>query len=174
MEEKKNIIFIGLMGSGKTTIGKQVSKALDMEFFDTDHAVEVKTGVNIATIFELEGEEGFRLREHSLLVDLMDNQKKVIATGGGIVLKGENRKLLRQLGAVVYLRSNINDLILRLKNDKTRPLIQNVNLDEKFNELFKARDPLYIEVADYIIDTKNKKVSDIKNEVLELLNKCKQ
>jgi len=174
MEEKKNIIFIGLMGSGKTTIGKQVSKALDMEFFDTDHAVEVKTGVNIATIFELEGEEGFRLREHSLLVDLMDNQKKVIATGGGIVLKGENRKLLRQLGTVVYLRSNIKDLILRLKNDKTRPLIQNVNLDEKFNELFKQRDPLYIEVADYIIDTKNKKVSDIKNEVLELLNKCKQ
>ena len=172
--EEKNIIFVGLMGSGKTTIGKQVSKALDMEFFDTDHAVEVKTGVNIATIFELEGEEGFRLREHSLLVDLMDNQKKVIATGGGIVLKGENRKLLRQLGAVVYLRSNIKDLILRLKNDKTRPLIQNVNLDEKFNELFKARDPLYIEVADYIIDTKNKKVSDIKNEVLELLNKCKQ
>ena len=174
MEEKKNIIFIGLMGSGKTTIGKQVSKALDMEFFDTDHAVEVKTGVNIATIFELEGEEGFRLREHSLLVDLIDNQKKVIATGGGIVLKGENRKLLRQLGTVVYLRSNIKDLILRLKNDKTRPLIQNVNLDEKFNELFKQRDPLYIEVADYIIDTKNKKVSDIKNEILELLNKCKQ
>jgi shikimate kinase len=174
MEEKKNIIFVGLMGSGKTTIGKKISQALEMEFFDTDHAVEVKTGVNIATIFELEGEEGFRLREHNLLVDLMDNQKKVIATGGGIVLNGENRKLLRQLGAVVYLRSNIKDLILRLKNDKTRPLIQNVNLDEKFNELFKARDPLYIEVADYIIDTKNKKVSDITNEVLELLNKCKQ
>jgi len=169
--EEKNIIFVGLMGSGKTTIGKQVSKSLDMEFFDTDHAVEVKTGVNIATIFELEGEEGFRLREHNLLVDLIDNQKKVIATGGGIVLKGENRKLLRQLGAVVYLRSNINDLILRLKNDKTRPLIQNVNLDEKFNELYKERDPLYIEVADYIINTKNKKVSDIKNEILELLKK---
>ena len=81
---------------------------------------------------------------------------------------------MRQLGTVVYLRSNIKDLILRLKNDKTRPLIQNVNLDEKFNELFKQRDPLYIEVADYIIDTKNKKVSDIKNEILELLNKCKQ
>jgi len=172
--EEKNIIFVGLMGSGKTTIGKQVSKSLDMEFFDTDHAVEVKTGVNIATIFELEGEEGFRLREHNLLVDLIDNQKKVIATGGGIVLNGENRKLLRQLGTVVYLRSNIKDLILRLKNDKTRPLIQNVNLDEKFNELYKERDPLYIEVADYIINTKNKKVSDIKNEILELLNKCKQ
>ena len=169
--EEKNIIFVGLMGSGKTTIGKQVSKSLDMEFFDTDHAVEVKTGVNIATIFELEGEEGFRLREHNLLVDLIDNQKKVIATGGGIVLKGENRKLLRQLGTVVYLRSNIKDLILRLKNDKTRPLIQNVNLDEKFNELYKERDPLYIEVADYIINTKNKKVSDIKNEILELLKK---
>jgi shikimate kinase len=169
MNENKNIILVGLMGSGKTTIGKLISKALKMEFFDTDQAIEVKTGVNIATIFELEGEAGFRSREHSLLKDLMDYQKQVIATGGGIVLSGENRKLLQQLGSVVYLRSNVKDLILRLRDDKTRPLIQNVNLNEKFNDLLRDRDTLYTEVADYIIETKNKKINEIKNEILELL-----
>ena len=99
----------------------------------------------------------------------MDYQKQVIATGGGIVLSGENRKLLQQLGSVVYLRSNVKDLILRLRDDKTRPLIQNVNLNEKFNDLLRDRDTLYTEVADYIIETKNKKINEIKNEILELL-----
>jgi len=169
MEENKNIIFVGLMGSGKTTVGKQISKSLERDFLDTDQIIEIKTGVNISTIFELEGEEGFRLREYHLLRDLINSKKKVIATGGGIVLSEENRKLLKQLGTVVYLRSNIQDLVSRLNDDKTRPLIQNVNLAEKFNELFRDRDPLYMSVANYIIETKNKKIRDIKNEILELL-----
>jgi len=169
MEENKNIIFVGLMGSGKTTVGKQISKSLERDFLDTDQVIEIKTGVNISTIFELEGEEGFRLREYHLLRDLINSKKKVIATGGGIVLSEENRKLLKQLGTVVYLRSNIQDLVSRLNDDKTRPLIQNVNLAEKFNELFRDRDPLYMSVANYIIETKNKKIRDIKNEILELL-----
>ena len=169
MEEKKNIIFVGLMGSGKTTIGKHISKALEMDFLDTDHAIEAKTGVNIATIFELEGEEGFRLREQNLLMDIIDQQKMVIATGGGIVLREKNRQLLQQLGRVVYLRSNLKDLILRLKDDNTRPLIQNVDLAKKFNDLITEREPLYIEVADFIINTNNKKINEIKKELLELL-----
>ena len=169
MNENKNIILVGLMGSGKTTIGKQISKSLGRDFLDTDHAIEVKTGVNIATIFELEGEEGFRLREKKFLVDLIGHKKMVIATGGGIVLSNKNRKLLQQLGAVVYLRSNIQDLVFRLKGDKTRPLIQNINLAEKLGDLFRERDPLYISVADYIIETKNKNINDIKKEILELI-----
>ena len=169
MEEKKNIIFVGLMGSGKTTIGKHISKALEMDFLDTDHAIEAKTGVNIATIFELEGEEGFRLREQNLLMDIIDQQKMVIATGGGIVLREKNRQLLQQLGRVVYLRSNLKDLILRLKDDNTRPLIQNVDLAKKFNDLIKEREPLYMEIADFIINTNNKKINEIKKELLELL-----
>jgi shikimate kinase len=169
MNENKNIILLGLMGSGKTTIGKQISKSLERRFLDTDYAIEEKTGVDISTIFELEGEEGFRSREHNLLKDLKDSQKLVIATGGGIVLRNENRDLLKKMGCVVYLRANIKDLVTRLKDDKTRPLIQNVNLSQKINYLFKERDPLYIEVADYIIETKNKKINDIKNEILELL-----
>jgi len=168
MEDKKNIIFIGLMGSGKTTIGKQISKSLGRVFLDTDHAIEVKTGVNIPTIFELEGEEGFRLREHKLLEDLIGQKKMVIATGGGIILSEKNRELLQHLGIVVYLKSNIQDLVFRLKDDKTRPLIQNINLSEKLSDLFRERDHLYMSVADYIIETKNKKINDIKKEILEL------
>ena len=168
-EYKKNIILVGLMGSGKTTIGKQLSKSMKREFLDTDHAIEEKTGVDVSTIFELEGEEGFRSREHNFLKDLKDSQKLVIATGGGIVINIENRDLLKKLGCVVYLRSNIKNLVSRLKDDKTRPLIQSVNLSQKINDLFKERDPLYSAVADYIIETNNKKINDIKKEILELL-----
>ena len=169
MEENKNIIFVGLMGSGKTTIGKQISKLLERDFLDTDHSIEIKTGVNISTIFELEGEEGFRLREHNLLIDLIGSKKKVIATGGGIILSDKNRELLSQLGTVIYLKSNIQDLVLRLKEDKTRPLLQKVNLAAKLNDLYNERDPLYTSIANYIIETKNKKINDLKKEILELL-----
>ena len=169
MNENKNIILVGLMGSGKTTIGKHLSKSMERKFLDTDHAIEEKTGVDVSTIFELEGEEGFRSREHNFLKDLKDSQKLVIATGGGIVINIENRDLLKKLGCVVYLRSNIKNLVSRLKDDKTRPLIQSVNLSQKINDLFNERDPLYLAVADYIIETKNKKINDIKKEILELL-----
>jgi shikimate kinase len=169
MNENKNIILVGLMGSGKTTIGKQLSKSLERKFLDTDHAIEEKTGVDVSTIFELEGEKGFRSREQNFLRELKRSQKLVIATGGGIVLNIDNRALLKKIGCVIYLRSNIKDLVLRLKDDKTRPLIQNVDLSQKINDLFNERDPLYLAVADYIIETKNKKINDIKREILELL-----
>jgi len=168
MDENKNIILVGLMGSGKTTIGKQLSKSMKREFLDTDHAIEEKTGVDVSTIFELEGEEGFRSREHNFLGKLKGSQKLVIATGGGIILSSENRDLLKEIGCVLYLRSNIKDLVSRLKDDKTRPLIQNVNLSQKINDLFNERDPLYSSVANYIIETKNKKINDIKKEIMEL------
>jgi shikimate kinase len=168
MDENKNIILVGLMGSGKTTIGKLISKSLERNFLDTDHVIEEKTGVDVSTIFELEGEEGFRSREHNFLRELKDSQKLVIATGGGIVLSSENRDLLKKIGCVVYIRSNIKDLVSRLKGDKTRPLIQNVNLSQKINDLFNERDPLYSSVANYIIETKNKKINDIKKEILKL------
>ena len=156
------------MGSGKTTIGKQLSKSLERKFLDTDHVIEEKTGVDVSTIFELEGEEGFRSREHNLLMGLKGGQNLVIATGGGIILSSDNRALLKKIGCVVYLRSNIKDLVLRLKDDKTRPLIQNIDLSQKINDLFNERDPLYLDVAEYIIETKNKKINDIKKEILEL------
>lgn len=170
MEENKNIILVGLMGSGKTTIGRQLSSSLEKKFIDTDLFIESRTGVNISTIFELEGEEGFRLRETNLLNDLLKQSDLIIATGGGIVLKDENRKILKKLGMVIYLRAHINDLVKRLKSDKNRPLIQNVDLTNKLETLYTQRDALYESVADCIIDTRSKKIKEIQNEIMEIIS----
>jgi shikimate kinase len=169
MENLKNIVLIGLMGSGKTSIGKQLAHSLEKKFIDTDQVIELKTGVAISTIFELEGESGFRQRESILLEELLNQKNLIIATGGGVILKEHNRVILKKLGDVVYLRSSCDDLAKRLKNDKTRPLIQNVDLHSRLNELFGERDTLYQSVADYIIETKNKRILDIKKEILGLL-----
>ena len=169
MEENINIIFIGLMGSGKTSIGKHLSKTLGKKFIDTDHAIEMKTGVNVATIFELEGEKGFRLREKNFLKELKSYQNLIIATGGGIILSLTNKKLLSNLGKIFYLKSNPRELALRLKGDKSRPLLQNVNMEETLCALFEERDPIYNDIADYIIETKGKRLSDVSKEILEIL-----
>jgi len=169
MNENKNIILVGLMGSGKTTIGKQLSKSLERKFLDTDHAIEEKTGVDVSTIFELEGEKGFRSREHNFLMELKSYQNLIIATGGGIILSQTNRNLLRNLGKIFYLKSNPRELSLRLKGDKSRPLLQNVNMEETLCALFEERDPIYNAIADYIIETKGKRLSDVSKEILEIL-----
>jgi len=170
MKERKNIILVGLMGSGKTTVGKQLSKTLSKKFIDTDHLIEQRTGVDISTIFELEGEDGFRLRETHLLEGLLNQKDLVIASGGGIILSQLNRKLLKKLGLVFYLKANCDDLANRLKNDKSRPLIQNVDIRIKMQDLLNVRDTLYDSVADYIIETKDKRAIDIKNEIMEIIS----
>ena len=169
MKERKNIILVGLMGSGKTTVGKQLSKTLSKKFIDTDHLIEQRTGVDISTIFELEGEDGFRLRETHLLEGLLNQKDLVIASGGGIILSQLNRKLLKKLGLVFYLKANCDDLTNRLKNDKSRPLIKNVDIRIKMQDLLNERDTLYDSVADYIIETKGKRAIDIKNEIMEII-----
>ena len=170
MKNIENIVLVGLMGSGKTTIGKQLSKKLNKLFIDTDLLIKQKTGVDITTIFELEGEDGFRLRETNLLHELLLEHDKVIATGGGIVLLEANRKLLKKIGKIIYLKADPNDLAIRLRQDKSRPLIQNVDLLKKLNTLFEERDSLYKSLANYIIETKNKRVIDINEEIMELLS----
>ena len=170
MKNIENIVLVGLMGSGKTTIGKQLSKKLNKLFIDTDLLIKQKTGVDITTIFELEGEDGFRLRETNLLHELLLEHDKVIATGGGIVLLEANRKLLKKIGKIIYLKADPNDLAIRLSQDKSRPLIQNVDLLKKLNTLFEERDSLYKSLANYIIETKNKRVIDINEEIMELLS----
>ena len=162
----KNIILVGLMGSGKTTVGMQLSKFFKKKFIDTDSLIESKTGVNVMTIFELEGEQGFRRREKNLLNELLGQKNLVIATGGGIVIEDENRRLLQQLGTIFYLKANPLHLSNRLKKDKTRPLLQNVDLFVKLNDLFTQRDRLYRSVANYIIETENKKLHEIKQEII--------
>jgi shikimate kinase len=149
----KNIFFIGLMGAGKTTIGRLIAKQLGMTFYDTDHEIERKTGVKIPLIFELEGEAGFRKRETAIIEELSQLKNIVLATGGGAVLLPENRSLLKNNGKVIYLRGNVHDLWLRTRHDKSRPLLQGGNMKQKIENLYIQRDPIYMQLADCVVNT---------------------
>ena len=170
MKKYKNIYLIGLMGSGKTTLGKILSKKLDKNFYDSDHVIEEKLGVDVPMIFEYEGEAGFREREKDSLKELVSKKNIVLATGGGIILSKSNRDLLSENGIVIYLKSNQKDLIKRMKNDKTRPLLKNGNIEEIIKKLCKEREPLYEEIADFEIMTKNKKIHEVVNEIITIIN----
>jgi shikimate kinase len=148
-----NIFLIGLMGAGKTTVGRQLAKKLHLEFIDADHELEARTGVSIATIFELEGEQGFRLREAELIKELVDKPGIVLATGGGAVLNADTRHLLHTKGVTLYLRARVEDLWKRTKKDRQRPLLQNTDPLKKLQQLFGERDPLYQETAHIEVDT---------------------
>ena len=170
MKKYKNIYLVGLMGSGKTTLGKILSKKIDKQFYDSDQVIEETLGVDVPIIFEYEGEAGFREREKDILKELVGIQNIVLATGGGIILSKSNRDLLAKNGIVIYLKSNQKDLILRMKNDKTRPLLKNGNIEEIIKKLCKEREPLYEEIADFEIMTKNKRIHEIVNEIINVLN----
>ncbi len=157
------------MGSGKTTLGKILSKKLDKIFYDSDQVIEEKLGVDVSMIFEYEGEEGFREREKDILQELVSKKNIVLATGGGIILSKSNRDLLSENGIVIYLKSNQKDLILRTKNDKTRPLLKNGNIELIIKKLCKEREPLYEEIADFEIMTKNKRVHEVVNEIIRII-----
>ena len=166
MKIKNNIFLVGLMGSGKTTIGKLIAKKLRYKFIDTDLLMEEKTGVKVPLIFEYEGEEGFRKRETKILSEVLRLDNIVLATGGGIVLSDSNRQQLKERGNVIYLNAEINELAKRLSDDKTRPLLQNTDIKEKLKELMGHRSFLYESIADSIIQTKNKRALEIANEII--------
>lgn len=147
-----NIILIGLMGAGKTTIGKLLANSMGRTFIDSDHEIQQRTGVNIPVIFEFEGEAGFRKRETEVLQAVALLPGIVLATGGGAVLREENRELLRKNGTVIYLRVPVNELKRRTRFDKNRPLLQTDNPQARLIELFNQRDPLYRETAHIILD----------------------
>jgi len=170
MKKYKNIYLIGLMGSGKTTLGKILSKKLDKHFYDSDQVIEEKLGVNVPMIFEYEGEAGFREREKDILKELVSKQNIVLATGGGIILSESNRDLLAKNGIVIYLKSNQKDLVLRMKNDKTRPLLNNGNVELIIKKLCQEREPLYEEIADFKVVTKNKRINEVVNEIVRIIN----
>ena len=171
MAKNKNIFLIGLMGAGKTTIGRQIASELSLEFFDSDHEIENRTGVSITHIFDIEGEAGFRKRETAMLDELTNKKGIVLATGGGAVLKPENRQFLMSRGTTIYLYANIETLFERTSKDRNRPLLQIDNPREKLEELFEIRDPLYRETADIIIDTGKDSVRLALKEILEKLQK---
>ena len=155
------------MGAGKTTIGRQLASELGLEFFDSDHEIENRTGVTVTHIFDIEGESGFRKRETAILDELTAKKGIVLATGGGAILKPENRQYLMSRGTTVYLYANIDTLLERTAKDRNRPLLQTDNPQEKLRELFKLRDPLYRETADIIIDTANDSVRLAVKEIQE-------
>lgn len=148
-----NIFLVGLMGAGKTSVGRLLAKRFNKAFYDCDQEIERHTGVKIPVIFDIEGEEGFRAREAAVLRELAALHDVVLAAGGGAVVREENRRVLKQNGTVVYLRASLDDLWQRTRHDRNRPLLQTADPRARLEQLFAQRDPLYQEVATLIVDT---------------------
>jgi shikimate kinase len=165
-----NIILVGPMGSGKTTIGRRLSESLCLDFFDSDHEIIDTTGVSIDHIFDVEGEKGFRTREYDVIKKLCNTPNVVIATGGGAVILKENRELIKKAGLVVYLSSSVDQILRRTVKSKTRPLLEKSNNRRKtITDILDARDSLYKEVASVIINTNGKKLNEVIDEIIKAL-----
>jgi shikimate kinase len=169
-----NLILIGMMGSGKTTIGRSLSHHLGKTFVDCDHEIQKRTGVSIPHIFEVEGEAGFRLRETTALKHLVKNNNQVLATGGGTVMTAENREFLPQNGIVIYLKADVHDLWLRTRHDRNRPLLRTTDPYAKLTELNKLRDPLYQQIADIVLITSKQSAHSLMLHLVHELNKITQ
>ena len=165
------IFLVGMMGAGKTTIGKALARALRRDFLDLDHELEARCGVRIPVIFEIEGEKGFRKRECQVLDDCTVRPNIVLATGGGAVIAAENRSALRTRGLVVYLRASVDELFRRTSRDRNRPLLATPDPKGTLRSLLEAREPLYQEVADLTVDTGTMSVGQL---VLQIVDRLKQ
>jgi shikimate kinase/3-dehydroquinate synthase len=165
-----NIFLVGLMGSGKTTVGRALAKQLNKRFIDSDHEIEARTGVSIAVIFEIEGEASFRQREADVIRDLTAQDGIVLATGGGAILNEQSRKYLHERGTVVYLRAAINSILQRTRYDKSRPLLRTPDPRKKLEELAEQREPLYQEIAHLVIDTGRPNVQFLMQSILTQLH----
>ncbi len=161
------------MGAGKSTIGRQLAKALHKKFYDSDREIEKRTGVSISWIFEMEGEAGFRERETKAIEELTAFDNVVVATGGGAVLSEENRKWLRSRGEVVFLSATAEQLYRRTAKDKKRPLLQTGDRRKQIEALMAQRDPLYQDVADIIIKTGEQSIQHTVNDVIKKLKKTR-
>lgn len=166
LAKKKPLVLIGLMGSGKTTVGRRLASVLKRTLLDCDRVIVERCGVPITTIFEVEGEEGFRKRESELLAELIRIDSSVLSTGGGVVLRSQNRQLLRQKGWVIFLRSTESELWRRLHRDRTRPLLQCADPRQKLQELLSAREPLYLETAHQIVESANQSVTALVSSIV--------
>lgn len=164
-----NIFLVGMMGAGKTSVGKLLARHLQKRFVDADHAIESRTGVRIPVIFEIEGEEGFRAREAAVIDELTRQEGLVLATGGGAVLRPENRAALHDRGTVVYLRAGVDDLWRRTRHDRTRPLLQTADPRQRLAELLAVRDPLYQGIAHVILDTSSQSLKALVTRLERLL-----
>ncbi|WP_460535474.1 shikimate kinase AroK [Chitinimonas naiadis] len=166
-----NFFLVGLMGAGKTTIGRTLARLANKTFYDADHEIEARTGVRVPIIFEIEGEAGFRAREAEAIRELTALNDIVLATGGGAVLDPANRERLAGHGYVIYLRASVEDLYQRTRQDKNRPLLQTADPRSKLEALYAQRDPLYRELADMVVDTSRQSVSQLAQQILHDLTR---
>ena len=167
MNPTQNLILVGPMGSGKSAVGRALARELHRDFFDSDHVIEERTGVDIAYIFEKEGEEGFRLRESRILEELTGKAGIVLATGGGAVVRDENRRCLRSRGFVIYLQTSVNQQLKRTNRGRERPLLTEADDRRKRLEaLLQDREPKYLEIADLIVGTDGRKVQAVAADIL--------
>ena len=164
-----NIFIVGPMGSGKSTVGKIISDELFLNFFDTDDEIESRTGASIDWIFDLEGEEGFRKRESSILEEMVKQNSIVLSTGGGIILSDSNREMLSSRGTVFYLSTPISVQLERTSKDKDRPLLKNGDPEEILTRLQKERKDLYESVSDHVIETENKSSQEVASEIINFV-----
>ncbi|HSS27564.1 MAG TPA: shikimate kinase [Usitatibacter sp.] len=164
-----NIFLVGMMGAGKTTIGKALARHLGREFVDCDRVLAERTGVPVATIFEIEGEEGFRRREAAVIAELAEGADRVVATGGGSILAEENRRAMRESGTVVYLRARLESLWERTRHDTSRPLLATPDPRAKLQSLLAEREPLYREMAHVTVDTGSPSTQTVVKRILAAL-----
>ncbi len=159
-----------MMGAGKTTVGRLLARRLKRSFYDSDAEIERRCGVRIPVIFDIEGEAGFRARETQVIAELCALDNAVLATGGGAVLAGENRRLIAARGIVVYLHARPPHLWQRVRHDRNRPLLATADPQKKLDALYAERDPLYREVADLVVDTGKQSVQTLAKDLLTRLD----
>lgn len=171
MENMSGSFFlVGPMGAGKSTIGRQLARCLKLKFIDSDREIEIRTGVDIPLIFELEGESGFRKRERKVIDELTAMPGTILATGGGVVMDKLNRQHLASRGRVIYLHTSVDQQLQRTAHDRNRPLLQTANPKQRLEELTEIRDPLYREIADWVIETDGCRVRDVVQQIVQKID----
>ncbi len=169
MRTPKNLFLIGPMGAGKSAVGRHLARLMHMDFVDSDDEIEARTGVDIAFIFEKEGEEGFRKREVKVIDELSQRKGVVLATGGGVVMDDGSRSKLGARGYVVYLKTSVDQQLQRTQRGRERPMLANGDREKVLSDLMEARDPLYREIADLVVDTDGRRVQKVAKEIFDEL-----
>lgn len=169
MKVLSNIFLVGPMGAGKSTIGRYIAEEMKLTFYDTDQEIEARSGVDVAWIFDVEGEEGFRRREVAVIAELTEHQGIVLATGGGAIVSPLNRNHLGGRGFVVYLQASVDQQWNRTRRDKSRPLLQQDNPRAALERLSLEREPLYLEIADLVVHTDAKTVKTVSSDIVKKL-----
>ena len=165
----KNIFLIGPMGAGKSTIGRALAKELKLDFYDSDEEIELRAGADIAWIYDVEGEEGYRRREQKVIDELTQKTNIVLATGGGAIMTSQNRNSLAARGTVIYLKTSLQQQYERTKRDTKRPMLQTDDLEARLESLRDEREPLYEELADVAFETDKLTVKAVANNIIKYL-----